>query len=99
MQFKKGHQKTGGRKTGTSNKMAKELREQLRDIVQTSLDDLPKTLATMEPTDRARYLVALLPYVIPKLNNIELRTEQHQDQLKKNFPEWLSPPLGQSIPN
>ena len=90
MQFEKGRQKTGGRKAGTPNKTAKELREQLRGIVQTSLDELPEILAALEPTDRARFLVAFLPYVMPKLNSVELRSEQPQDQPKKNLPAWLT---------
>lgn len=89
MQFEKGRKKTGGRKVGTPNKSIKEVRQQLQTIVQTSLNELPETLAEMEPTDRARLLTALLPYVMPKLNSIELKTEQQEDLPKKSRPEWL----------
>ncbi|SOD99788.1 hypothetical protein [Spirosoma fluviale] len=89
MPFETGRSKTGGRTTGTPNKAVKELRHQLQAIVQTSLDELPDTLAAMEPTDRARLLTALLPYVMPKLNSVELRSEQTEDEPKKGLPEWL----------
>ena len=88
MEFIKGREKTGGRKAGITNKATKELREQLGCIVQTSLDELPETLAAMEPTDRARFLVALLPYVMPKLNSVELKAEQQEDQQKKEPEHW-----------
>lgn len=89
MPFETGRTKTGGRTTGTQNKALKELRDQLQAIVQTSLDELPETLAAMEPTDRARLLTALLPYVMPKLNSVELQTEQKEDEPKKGLPDWL----------
>ncbi|MCC5612556.1 hypothetical protein LC612_39155 [Nostoc sp. CHAB 5834] len=89
MKFEKGREKTGGREAGTPNKAAKELRQQLQAIVQTSLDELPDTLAQMESTDRARLLTALLPYVMPKLNSVELRAEAKEDEPKKGLPPWL----------
>lgn len=89
MPFETGRTKTGGRTAGTTNKVVKELRHQLQAIVQTSLDELPETLAAMEPTDRARLLTALLPYVMPKLNSVELQTEEKEDEPKKGLPEWL----------
>jgi vacuolar-type H+-ATPase subunit E/Vma4 len=89
MKFEKGREKTGGREAGTPNKAAKELRNQLQAIVQTSLNELPDTLAGMEPTRRARLLTALLPYVMPKLNSVELRAELKGDEPKKDLPPWL----------
>ncbi|GAB3639713.1 hypothetical protein [Spirosoma arcticum] len=93
MSFEKGRAKTGGREAGTPNKAVKELRQQLQEIVQTTLNELPQTLAAMEPTDRARLLTALLPYVMPKLNSVELKAEQQDDLPKKGLPPWLSRPL------
>ena len=89
MKFEKGREKTGGRESETPNKAPKELRHQLQAIVQTALNELPDTLAAMEPTDRARMLTALLPYVMPKLNSVELRAEIKEDEPKKGLPPWL----------
>jgi hypothetical protein len=90
MPFEKGREKTGGREAGTANKSIRELRQQLQAIIQISLDELPETLRDMDPADRARFLTALLPYVMPKLNSIELRAEQQEDQPKKSLPPWLT---------
>ena len=90
MPFETGKPKTGGRIAGTPNKAAKELREQLRSIIQTTLDELPETLAAMEPADRARLLVAVLPYVMPKLSSIELWAEDKEELPQRSRPDWLS---------
>lgn len=89
MPFEAGRTKTGGRTAGTPNRTISELRQQLQALVQTSLDELPDTLAAMEPTDRARFITALLPYVMPKLTSIELLAEQKEDEPKKGLPDWL----------
>lgn len=72
MPFQKGQDKTGGRKPGTPNKTASELREQLQHIIDTSLSEFPAILAAMEPTERIRLVATLLPYVMPKLSSVDL---------------------------
>ncbi|GAB3688444.1 hypothetical protein GCM10027592_03380 [Spirosoma flavus] len=96
MQFEKGRNKTGGRQVGTPNKSSSELRNQLQSVVQSTLNELPELLTLLEPIDRARLLTALLPYVMPKLNSIELKAEQKEDQPKRGKPEWLGMALKQS---
>ena len=70
--FQKGKPKTGGRKTGTSNKMTTELRDKLQSIIEMTVDELPKLLEQMAPEERLKALTALLPYVVPKLSNVEV---------------------------
>ena len=86
MKFEKGHSKTGGRKKGTANKQTKELREQLQQVVQNTLDELPGMLAELEPMERAKLLTSLLPYVLPRLNSV---TAQVEASPMGNRPEWL----------
>jgi hypothetical protein len=70
--FEKGKPKTGGRKPGTPNKSTGELRDQLQQLIETTLTDLPDLLAVVEPAERIRLLTALLPYVMPKLSAVDL---------------------------
>ena len=70
--FQKGKPKTGGRKTGTSNKMTTELRDKLQSIIEMTVDELPELLEQMAPEERVKALTALLPYVVPKLSNVEV---------------------------
>ena len=45
--FQKGKPKTGGRKTGSSNKVTTELRDKLQSIIEMTVDELPKLLETV----------------------------------------------------
>ena len=72
MKFEKGHQKKGGRKTGSSNKVTTELRDKLQSIIEMTVDELPELLGQMAPEERVKALTALLPYVVPKLSNVEV---------------------------
>jgi hypothetical protein len=60
-----------GRSKGTPNKITKESREILFEIVKNEIDNLPALLEQLEPRERAYILVKLMPYVIPKMNTDE----------------------------
>lgn len=62
--------KFGGRKKGTPNKLTKELRASLKDLIHEELSDLQIHLDQMEPKERLDVLVKLLPYVLPKVNSV-----------------------------
>ena len=64
-----------GRPKGATNKAARELREQLADIVAGEIAALPQLLADMMPGERVALLSRLLPYVMPRLHNVELNAE------------------------
>ena len=64
MAFQRGHQKVGGRKPSTPNKLTKSTKEALSLIVDQELSKLSKTLGNMKPVERAQVLIRLLPYVI-----------------------------------
>ena len=62
--------KTGGRQAGTVNKTTAELREILKAFVCNELETLPATLAAVPADRRAELLIKILPFVLPKVNNI-----------------------------
>ena len=62
--------KTGGRQTGTVNKTTKELREVLKAFVYSELAALPETLAALPTEKRADILIKILPFVLPKVDNV-----------------------------
>lgn len=49
---------------------AKDLHARLKDIVQREIDNLPAALEQLEPKERIKTLLALLPYVAPKVTNV-----------------------------
>ncbi|MFA5816357.1 MAG: hypothetical protein WC865_12120 [Bacteroidales bacterium] len=64
--------KTGGRQAGTPNKLTKDVREVLKSAVSTELDQLDQTLNLMTPKERLDAIIRMLPFVIPKLKDLEM---------------------------
>jgi hypothetical protein len=62
--------KTGGRVAGTPNKITSELRKTLKGIVASELESLPGTLGELPPRERLDLLIKLLPFCMPKVNQI-----------------------------
>lgn len=58
--------KTGGRTKGTPNKLTKELRSFLKELVQKELNAAPALIKNLEGKDRLDVLIKLLPFVLPK---------------------------------
>jgi hypothetical protein len=52
------------------NTTVKELRSALKNCIQAELERLPKTLEGMEPKQRLDLLIKLLPYAMPKNDNV-----------------------------
>jgi hypothetical protein len=75
-----------GRSKGTPNKITKESREILFEIVKNEIDNLPTLLEQLEPRERAYILVKLMPYVVPKVNTDESRLDE---PIIINIPENL----------
>ncbi len=59
--------KTGGRKIGTPNKLTKELRSVLKNILHQEIELLPDHFKKLEPKDRLELLVKLLSFALPKV--------------------------------
>jgi hypothetical protein len=63
-------QKTGGRVAGTPNRLTKELRTVLRDMIAAEMDALPKTLEGLTAKERLDVVIKLLPFCMPKVESI-----------------------------
>ncbi|MDD4553062.1 MAG: hypothetical protein PHP04_02605 [Bacteroidales bacterium] len=64
-------QKTGGREEGTPNRLTKELRAALKEIIYKEFQGIEARLEKLEPKDRLELLTKLLPYIIPKVKEEE----------------------------
>lgn len=62
--------KYGGRKKGTPNKLTKELRSVLKDVIYNELENIEERLDELEPKQRIELMIKLMPYVFPKLESI-----------------------------
>jgi hypothetical protein len=82
-------QKTGGRKTGTLNKVTQETRELIL-----SLSDkyLASDLESLEPRDRAVILTKLLSYILPKPATENTGEDFNQEPLVIVRTEYIDKP-------
>ena len=71
--------KYGGRKKGTPNRMTKELRSVLKDILYQELNDIEKRFEELEPKTRIELLIKMMPFILPKTNAISHTTDEPTD--------------------
>ena len=61
--------KHGGRKKGTPNKLTKELRSVLKEVIYNELENIEDRLDQLEPKQRLELVIKLMPYVFPKIES------------------------------
>ena len=71
--------KYGGRQKGTPNRMTKELRSILKDILYQELEDIEERLDVLEPKTRIELLSKMMRFVLPKMNTISHNTDEPID--------------------
>jgi len=71
--------KYGGREKGTPNKMTKELRSVLKDILYQELEQIQEHLETLNPKERVELLIKLMPYALPKVTSVSHTTNEPLD--------------------
>ena len=71
--------KYGGRQKGTQNKLTKELRTVLKDILYQELEQIQEHLDSLKPKERIELLIKLMPYVLPKVTSISHTTNEPLD--------------------
>jgi hypothetical protein len=71
--------KYGGRQKGTPNRMTKELRSVLKDILFEELEEVQERFKLLEPKERIELLIKLMPYALPKVTSISHITNDPLD--------------------
>jgi hypothetical protein len=71
--------KYGGRQKGTPNKLTKEIRIVLKDLIYKELDEIKERLDSLEPKQRIEIVIKLIPYVLPKVESISHSTNEPLD--------------------
>jgi len=75
--------KTGGRQQGTPNRLTKDLRNSLKNILADEFEKLPETLNRLDPKDRLEIVVKILPYILPRIEIVEMMEGE-----PFQIPEW-----------
>ena len=71
--------KFGGRKKGTPNKMTKELRSTLKDVLFREIEEIEDRLDLLDLKDRLELLIKLMPYALPKVTSISHKINEPLD--------------------
>ena len=71
--------KYGGRQKGTPNRMTKELRSFLKDILYQELEQIQERLDALKLKERVELVIKLMPYIFPKVNSISHSTNEPLD--------------------
>ena len=62
--------KYGGRQKGTPNRLTKELRTILKNVLYNELENIEELLESLEPKERVELVIKLIPFILPKVNRI-----------------------------
>ena len=63
-------EKYGGREKGTQNRITKELRTILKDILYNELEKIEELLESLEPKERLELVIKILPFILSKVDKI-----------------------------
>ena len=88
--FKKGMQKTGGRKKGTQNKTSSEIREVSAALLQGELETLKELLPTLKPDQYLKAIAMLYKVVVPQQRQIETETINEPTEITVEIIDRLS---------
>ena len=80
----KGVPKTGGRTKGTPNKVTKDVRQLLSDIVESNISNIENDLKKLSSKERLQIITGLLPYVVPKKTELALE-DDFKNKIVINF--------------
>jgi hypothetical protein len=88
MAFEKGREKTGGRKLGSTNRAAADIKTKIANLIDERFDSILNDIALLEPKERVTAYLKFMEYVVPKQREqkIDLSTltdEQIDDLLEK----------------
>ena len=71
--------KQGGRVKGTPNKVTKELRSVLKEVLYNELESIEDRLDQLEPKQRLEVVIKLMTYVFPRVESTSHTTNEPFD--------------------
>jgi len=71
--------KTGGRMKGTPNKLTKEMRAVLKNIIAEKTETIPLLMNDLEPLEQLELMLKLMLYVVPMVRDISHDNNESND--------------------
>lgn len=84
-----------GRPKGASNKEVKELRERVKQLLDSTFDQVVEDMAELEPKERIQAYIKLLEFALPRLKSIDAKVDgdvmakQPPQIIIGDLPEWM----------
>lgn len=73
-------QKTGGRQKGTPNRISYNVKELINNLLRDELHKMPSLLNKMSPKERVDTTIKLLPYLLPKADEVQVPTQNFREK-------------------
>jgi hypothetical protein len=88
---KVGSKKTGGRKSGTPNKVTNDLRQWIYKLLEDNKESFEDDLNDISPIERIKILCGLLNYALPKMQPEPPEEADIPKNMKNGIPieEWI----------
>ena len=74
--------KYGGRKKGTPNRLTKEMRTILKNILFTELENIEELMDSLDSKQRIELVIKLLPFILPKVETV---SHTYNEQIDFSF--------------
>lgn len=81
MSFEKGRQKTGGRKSGSQNKVTIDIKSRITQLVEDQFEMIQEDLEALDPKDRVTAYLKFLEYILPKQREQKIDVATKLDSL------------------
>ena len=65
--------------------LTKNIREELKELMQKEIEQLPETLKGLEPKDRLNVLCKLMPFVLPKVESVNHESGEPDEFVTKQY--------------
>ena len=96
---KKGSGKTGGRQSGTPNKVTADLRTWINELLDNNRKQIIKDMKRLEPQQRIMIFEKLLSYAVPKLQSVEANVNVDLNRLSDEQLNVIITELSKQIEN
>lgn len=70
--------KTGGRQKGTTNKLKRETKDWLNDLIISNHSQMEKDIKALEPKERLQVFEKFMQYTIPKMQSVQTTVDFNQ---------------------
>lgn len=81
MPFEKGKQKTGGRKSGSQNKVTVDIKSRITQLIENQFEMIQDDLENLDPKDRVTAYLKFLEYILPKQREQKIDVATKLDSL------------------